>query len=511
MTTLTGSLSSFFLDENKVYSCYNSYSQDENVKMIIPGSSLHVSVQISSHAMKHVQQFCSLYASSLVQPVMPQSMAYAMPLSTSACLCHSDTNTSTPPSLPKPGMSTTTPSSGECAGRIPTSRPPHPKSSRCSSRCSQLSAATSGSSTLSSSPTAGSNSSPPRSAPKSTNDWKYRRSRARTPARTSAAASAREPRARPRARRQHGVAEEAPGQGVRPEPRAAVHRDVQRRARGGVGAAARRGDLPPEVGRHGLEGGVLALRAGLEVGDELAREVQQQVGDLGRVDAGGGRPPGGVVPGQELGAAVLELAPRRAARDDGARAVRHGRAVDDRRRAAGAGAGGVGPGVEEGGHGVAVGSLVVRGRGDDEAAAREAVDLEHQHVRRGAVDRRVKALEVPGRREREVVRERRGDRGLHDERARAALARQQERATVVWLAWVASGEEREARKRGGERVEERGVGGVGRGVGEEDGDVVGRRDEVEDGGRHLLRRLRRRRRYDERPLHLPVHGAFTQS
>jgi hypothetical protein len=37
---------------------------------------------------------------------------------------------------------------------------------------------------------------------------------------------------------------------------------------------------------------------------------------------------------------------------------------------------------------------VVRGRGDDEAAAREAVDLEQQHVRGVLVDGRVEALEV---------------------------------------------------------------------------------------------------------------------
>ena len=50
-----------------------------------------------------------------------------MSLSTSACLCHNDTNTSPLP-LSKSGISTTTLSSGECTSWIPASHPPHPKS-----------------------------------------------------------------------------------------------------------------------------------------------------------------------------------------------------------------------------------------------------------------------------------------------------------------------------------------------------------------------------------------------
>ena len=56
-------------------------------------------------------------------------------------------------------------------------------------------------------------------------------------------------------------------------------------------------------------------------------------------------------------------------------------------------------------------------------------------------NRQVQACEVPGRREQEVVRERRGHRGLHDEYARASLE-------------AAGGEKREAREGGGKCAEE---------------------------------------------------------
>jgi len=103
------------------------------------------------------------------------------------------------------------------------------------------------------------------------------------------------------------VAEEAPRHGVGAEARVAVHRGVERRARRVVGAAARQRDLPPQVRGHGLEGRVPVLRRGdrFEPLHELAREVQQHVGDLGRVHAVRRRPAGGGVLGaQELGAAA---------------------------------------------------------------------------------------------------------------------------------------------------------------------------------------------------------------
>jgi len=124
-----------------------------------------------------------------------------------------------------------------------------------------------------------------------------------------------------------------------------------------------------------------------------------------------------------------------------------------------------------------------------------------------AADRRVQARELRRGREREVVRESGRHRGLDHERTRAAPPRDEERAAAsLVVVDEARGEEREARERGGERVEERRVGGVGRGIGEQHRDVVGGRHEVEHRQRHLRRWLRRRRGYHEAPLHLHVHA-----
>jgi hypothetical protein len=174
-------------------------------------------------------------------------------------------------------------------------------------------------------------------------------------------------------------------------PRPPVHGEVQGRRGSAAAEAPRLGHAPPEVRRQALHRAVGAGRArgrpGLELRDELVAEAHVLDHHLVVVAAVAGAAIDAsahvvlviLVAWQlELGAAVLELDPRRVAGDEEGRPVVHRDGVD------GDAAGGLAPGDQEPADGEAVADGVVHGVAHDDGAAREPRHLD-QHQLPGAV------------------------------------------------------------------------------------------------------------------------------